>query len=102
MTNRKNLFDGESYKAGFAIITYLWLMSLRWVTNADIMAERLGCPKEDLPANLSNCNRYGELKKIVCIVKKAIREKLGVRNYYCPLNFVEACKLKNNNFTDNQ
>lgn len=74
---RKNLFDGESYKAEFAIITYRWLMSRRWVTNADIMAERLGCSIEELPANLSNCDGYGELKKIVGIVKKAIREKLG-------------------------
>ena len=43
MVIRKNLFDGESYKAEFAIITYRWLMSRRWVTNADIMADRLGC-----------------------------------------------------------
>ena len=39
---RKNLFDGESHKAQFAIITYRWLMSRRWVTYVDIMAERLG------------------------------------------------------------
>ena len=63
MTNRKNLFDGESYKAEFAIITYRWLMSRRWVTNADIMAERLGCPKEELPANLSNRDRYGRIRR---------------------------------------
>ena len=77
---RKNLFDGESYKAEFAIITYRWLMSRRWVTNADIMADRLGCTIEELPANLSNCDGYGELKKMVCIVKEAIRDKLGVCN----------------------
>ena len=29
MAIRKNLFDGESYKAEFAIITYRWLMSRR-------------------------------------------------------------------------
>ena len=75
---RKNLFDGESYKAEFAIITYRWLMSRRWVTNADIMADRLGCSIEELPANLSNCDGYGELKKIVCIVKKAIRDMLTI------------------------
>lgn len=74
---RKNLFDGESYKAEFAIITYRWLMSRRWVTCADIMAERLGCSIEELPANLSNCEGYGELKKTVSIVKKAICEKIG-------------------------
>lgn len=74
---RKNLFDGESYKAEFAIITYRRLMSRRWVTYADIMAERLGCLKEELPANLSNCDGYSELKKTVSIVKKAICEIVG-------------------------
>lgn len=52
-------------------------MSRRWVTYADIMAERLGCSAEELPANLSNCDGYGELKKTVGIVKKAICEKVG-------------------------
>ena len=74
---RKNLFDGESYKAQFAIITYRWLMSRRWVTYVDIMAERLGRSTEELPANLSNCDGYGELKKTIGIVKKAICEKVG-------------------------
>lgn len=74
---RKNLFDGESYKAEFSIITYRWLMSRRWVTYADIMAERLMCSKEELPANLSNCDGYGELKKTVSIIKKAIYDKIG-------------------------
>lgn len=74
---RKNLFDGESYKAEFAIITYRWLMSRQWVTYADIMADRIGCAKKELPTNLSNCDGYGELKKTVCIVKKAICENVG-------------------------
>lgn len=39
---RKNLFDGESYKAEFAIITYKWLISRRWVTYADVLAEYMG------------------------------------------------------------
>lgn len=95
---RKNLFDGESYKAEFAIITYRWLMSRRWVTNADIMAERLGCSIEELPANLSNCDGYGELKKIVCIVKKAIREKLGVHNKNVDDCFEEDGNNKNRRF----
>ena len=75
--HRKNLFDGESYKAEFALITYRWLMSRRWVTYADIMAERLGVSTKELPANLSNCDGYGELKKIVGTLKKAILEKVG-------------------------
>lgn len=94
----KNLFDGDSYKAEFAKITYRWLMSRRWVTNADIMAERLGCSIEELPANLSNCDGYGELKKIVCIVKKAIREKLGVRNKNVDDCFEEDGNNKNRRF----
>lgn len=51
-------------------------MSRRWVTNADIMAERLGVSKKELPANLSNCDGYGELKKIIGIMKKAISERV--------------------------
>ncbi len=74
---RKNLFDGESYKAEFALITYRWLMSYQWVTYADIMAERLGVSTKELPTNLSNCDGYGELKKIVGILKKSISEKVG-------------------------
>lgn len=74
---RKNLFDGESYKAEFAIIVYRWFMSRQWVTYADIMAERLGKSKDELPANLSNCDGYGELKKTVGILKKAISDKIG-------------------------
>lgn len=78
MAVRKNLFDGESYKAEFAIITYRRLMSRRWVTNADVMAERFGCTIEELPANLSNCEGYSDLKKAVGYVKEAIRCKLGI------------------------
>ena len=77
MVNHKNLFDGESYKAEFAIIIYRWLMNRRWVTYADIMADRLGCSIEELPANLSNCEGYGELKKTVGIIRKTICEKVG-------------------------
>ena len=77
MVNHKNLFDGESYKAEFAIIIYRWLMSRRWVTYAYIMADRLGRSIEELPANLSNCEGYGELKKTVGIVKKSICEIVG-------------------------
>lgn len=51
-------------------------MSRRWVTNADIMAERLGVPKAELPVNLSNCDGYCELKKIIGILKRAISERV--------------------------
>lgn len=68
---RKNLFDGESYKAEFALITYRWLMSRQWVTYADIMAERLGMSTKKLLTNLSNCDGYGELKKNCRHTKKS-------------------------------
>lgn len=77
MAIRKNLFTGESYKAEFAMIIYRRLMSRRWVTYAIIMADRLGCSIDDLTANLSNCDGYGELKKTVGIIKKAISDKVG-------------------------
>ena len=98
MVIRNNFFDGESYKAEFAIITYRRLMSRDWVTNADIMAERLGCSIEKLPANLSNCDGYGELKKIVCILKKAIRDKLGIRKKCDEDCFKEEGNNKNRRF----
>lgn len=75
---RKNLFDGESYKAEFAIITYRWLMSGRWVTYADIMAEYLGLnSSKELTCNVSNCDNYGELKKAFRDIRNAIIEKVG-------------------------
>lgn len=40
------------------------------------MAERLGVSAKELPANLSNCDGYGELKKIVGTLKKAILERV--------------------------
>ena len=61
---RKNLFDGDSYYAQFAQVTYKWLMSRKWVTYADIMAEYLGLnSSKELTCNVSNCDNYGELKK---------------------------------------
>ncbi|MCM1078332.1 MAG: WYL domain-containing protein [Bacteroidales bacterium] len=75
---RKNLFDGESYKAQFVRITYRRLMNDRqWVTYADVMADSMSCSKENLPANLSNCNYYGALKKAFSEVCNAIKERVG-------------------------
>lgn len=78
---RQNLFDG-GYKAQFADITYRWLMSRRWVTYADIIADRLGRSTEGLHTNLSNCDGYGELKKTVCIGKTTIRQRPSGRHAY--------------------
>ena len=73
-----NLFDGDSHYTLFAIATYKWLMSRKWITYADIMAEYLGLKSsKELPCNVSNCDNYGELKKAFRDVRKAIVEKVG-------------------------
>lgn len=75
---RHNLFEGESYYAFFAQLTYKWMMSGKWITYADIMADYMGCKSaKELPYNLSNCDNYGELKKAFRDVRKAINEKLN-------------------------
>jgi len=75
---RNNLFDGESYHAMFAQITYKWFISRKWVTYTDIMADYLGLKSaKELTCNVSNCDNYGELKKAFRDVSKAIVEKVG-------------------------
>lgn len=75
---RLNLFDGDSYKAQFAIITYRRLISRRWVTYSDIMADYLGLKSsKELTCNVSNCDNYGELKKAFRDIRNAIVEKVG-------------------------
>lgn len=75
---RKNIFDGESYHAMFAQVTYKWFISRKWVTYADIMADYLGLKSaKELTCNVSNCDNYGELKKGFRDISKAIVEKVG-------------------------
>jgi len=75
---RNNLFDGESYRAMFAQVTYKWFINRKWVTYADIMADYLGLKSaKELTYNVSNCDNYGELKKAFRDVSKAIVEKVG-------------------------
>lgn len=74
----KNLFDGESFRTLFAQVTYKRLMSRKWVTYADIMADYLGLKSaKELTCNVSNCDNYGELKKAFRDVRSAIIEKVG-------------------------
>ena len=76
--SRQNLFDGESYHAMFAQVTYKRLMSRKWVTYADIMADYLGLKSsKELTCNVSNCDNYGELKKAFRDIRNAIIEKVG-------------------------
>lgn len=75
---KKNLFDGESYYAIFAQVTYKWLMSRKWVTYADIMADYQGLKSaKELTCNVTNCDNYGELKKAFRDVRSDIIEKVG-------------------------
>lgn len=75
---RHNFFDGDNYYAIFARTTYKWLISRKWFTYADIMAESmmLGSAK-DLSCNVSSCDKYGQLKKAFCDVRNAIKARLG-------------------------
>lgn len=62
----------------FAQVTYKRLMSRKWVTYADIMADYLGLKSsKELTCNVSNCDNYGELKKAFRDIRKAIIEKVG-------------------------
>jgi hypothetical protein len=75
---RQNLFDGDSFHAQFALVTYRLMMSRKWVTYSDIMAGYMMLDSAlDLPCNVSNCDNYGELKKAFSDVRKAIIFKAG-------------------------
>ena len=75
---RKNLFDGDSYYAQFAHVTYKWLMSRKWVTNADIMADYMGLKSSsELPFPISKCDHVKELSKALMDIK----ELLGKSNF---------------------
>ncbi len=80
MMPRQNLFDGDSCFAAFALATYKRLLSREWITYADVMADCMmkGSAK-DLPAGVSKCDNYGELKKAFPAVCMAIKEKVGKR-----------------------
>ena len=75
---QQNLFDGDRYQAQFATITYRRLISRRWVTYADIMAEFKGLDSaEQLPYGISKCEHIGELRKAFPEVCRALEEKEG-------------------------
>lgn len=75
---RNNLFDGESYHAKFAQVTYKWFISRKWVTYADIMADYLRHKfAKELIYNVSNCDNYGEQKKAFRDIRSAIIVKVG-------------------------
>lgn len=76
---RSNIFDGDSTFAAFVRITYEWLMSRKWVTYADIMADaKKKKSAKDLEYSISNYDEYGELKKAFPCVCKAIKDRVGI------------------------
>ncbi|MCQ2288707.1 MAG: WYL domain-containing protein [Muribaculaceae bacterium] len=71
---RKNIFDGDSSYAAFTRVTYKLLMRGEWVTYADVMAAASG---RELKCSVSKCDDYGELKKAVPDVLRALKERCG-------------------------
>ena len=62
--SKNNLFDGDSYKAIFAGITYKLLIGREWIKYADVMAKFNGLSSvKELKHNVSDYDYYGELKK---------------------------------------
>ena len=73
---RTNLFDGESYQAMFAIIIYKWLLTHKWFTYADIMADYMNLKSaKDLPCSISKCEHVKELTKALCEIRQVIGEE---------------------------
>lgn len=71
--SRNNIFDGDSYYAIFAQISYKLLISRKWITNADIMANYMGLKStHDLPYPISKCDHVKELIKALSKVKEII------------------------------
>lgn len=82
--SRNNIFDGDSYYAQFAQVTYKRLLSRMWVTNADIMTDYLGLKSvSELPCSISKCDHVKELSKALMDIKDLIgqdnieEERLG-------------------------
>lgn len=77
-TMKHNIFEGGNYQAQFALLIYKRLMSREWISNADIMADFLSCGSADkLPANVTNCEGYGELKKAFGKIRKLLSAEAG-------------------------
>ena len=75
--DKDNLFDGENARPQFATYTYKRFISHEWFTYADVMADRMLIPVEMLPNSVSNCEKYGELRKAFRDVYNAIINEVG-------------------------
>ena len=60
----------------FAITIYKWLISHKWFTYADIMADYMNLKSaKDLPCSISKCDHVKELTKVFCEIRKVIGEE---------------------------
>ena len=73
----QNLFEGYSKKAKFARTTYRLLMTRNPITYANIMACAEIKNAKKIPDSVANSDYYGELKKALPEVCRAIKEMEG-------------------------
>lgn len=72
----ENIFVGNSIRTIFAQHAYFLLMERIWVNHRMIMAKYWKCDEKSI-SKIASCKGYGELKKAVLDVKRAIEEEIG-------------------------
>lgn len=77
MGKKKNMFDGDSYYAKYAIKVYKQLMTRKTVTYESVIKEYLGDKYDPQKQSPSKTERYGQLKKAFLEVRNAIKEVAG-------------------------
>ena len=77
MGKKKNMFDGDSYYAQYAIKVYKQLMTRKTVTYESVIKEYLGDKYDPQKQSPSKTERYGQLKKAFLEVRNAIKEVAG-------------------------
>lgn len=76
--NVDNIFAGHGKYSMLPHKVYICLMSRKWITYADVMAEFESLKSvKDLPCSVSKCDGYGELRKAFPKVCDMIKEKMG-------------------------
>lgn len=76
--SRFNPFDGKEAYAKFAWASYSRLISRKWFSLADVMADHLRVKDtSNLPCLVSKCDKYGELKKAFRDIVHLLEEKVG-------------------------
>lgn len=77
MGKKKNMFDGNSYHARYAIKVYKQLMTRKTVTYESVIKEYLGDKYNPQKLSPSKEKGYGQLKKAFLKVRNAIKEVAG-------------------------